>query len=352
MTNYIDPKSKLLKHIDRISQLKTGGNPPPVNVEIDLSNRCNLGCQGCHFAHTHTRGHFGNLANVDTVGDLMDTKMAKQIITDLWLSYVRSITWTGGGEPTLHPDFDEIIKFTKKLGLDQGIYTNGTNIDKKRAELLKSACKWVYVSLDRSNREAYKKYKIADAFEKAIKGIQNLVDAEGKATIGIGFLLSRQSLPDAREMLDLGHELGVDYIQFRPEIEFDNDNPSKAIHDNTWVKEAIQWLDGVKGERRVTVDISRFEMYRNWKGHQYANCYWSKMQTVITPNGKVWTCVNRRGFDGDCIGDLTKQTFSEVWKHAIIKEVDDKCRIMCRGHLANITLDHMMSDRTGHDNFV
>lgn len=351
MNQYIDPKSKLLKHIDRIAQSQTGGTPPPVNVEIDLSNRCNLGCQGCHFAHTHTRGHFGNLANVSTVGDLMPFDLAWKIISELQETGVRSITWTGGGEPTMHPQFDEIISIPTTT--KQGIYTNGTNINQKRAELLKTACEWVYVSLDRSNPEAYKRYKKADIFHKAIEGIENLVKADGKATIGIGFLLSRESLPDAREMLDLGLDLGVDYIQFRPEIEFDMKDPSKTIHDNTWIKEAIQWLDGVKGHHKVSVDISRFEMYRNWSGHGYKICHWANLQWVITPNGKVWTCVNKRGFDGDCIGDLTKETVREVMENKCYNvKVDKNCRIMCRGHLANLTLDHMMSERTGHDDFI
>jgi MoaA/NifB/PqqE/SkfB family radical SAM enzyme len=350
--NYIDPTNKLLKHIDRIAEIQAGGHPAPVNVEIDLSNRCNLGCAGCHFSHTHTRGHFGNVANVSTVGDLMDISLIRKIIVDLWHNGVRSITWTGGGEPTLHPRFDEVIESTHAIGLAQGIYTNGTQITPKRAELMKKSMDWVYVSLDRADRETYKEYKKADAFEKALAGIENLVNADGNATIGVGFLLSRQSLPYARDMLDLGQDLGVDYIQFRPEISFDFDNQSSGPEDNAWIKAAIMWLDGVKGERKVNVDVSRFEMYRNWKGHGYKTCHWSQMQTVITPNGKVWTCVNRRGFEGDCIGDLTQETFAEVWQKSCAKIVDSKCRVMCRGHIPNLTLDHMMKERTGHDNFV
>ena len=55
---YVDARGKLLQHMDRLAVIKTGGSPPPVNVEIDLSNRCSLGCEWCHFAYTHTRGPF------------------------------------------------------------------------------------------------------------------------------------------------------------------------------------------------------------------------------------------------------------------------------------------------------
>ena len=162
--NYINPQSKLLKHIDTIAEIKAGGTPPPVNVEIDLSNRCNLGCKGCHFAHTHTRGHFADDANIERVGDLMETSTALEILRDLHLNNVKSVTWTGGGEPTLHPDFERILEYASRMKLEQGIYTNGTNIDEYRAGFLKKTCKWVYVSLDRADRESYKQYKQADLF--------------------------------------------------------------------------------------------------------------------------------------------------------------------------------------------
>ena len=45
MPQYINPRSKLLQHIDRITALKFGAKQPPVNVEVDLSNRCSLGCE-------------------------------------------------------------------------------------------------------------------------------------------------------------------------------------------------------------------------------------------------------------------------------------------------------------------
>jgi hypothetical protein len=54
VNGYIDPRGKLFGHMDRLAEIRTGKRPPPVNVEVDVSNRCNLGCRGCHFAHLHS----------------------------------------------------------------------------------------------------------------------------------------------------------------------------------------------------------------------------------------------------------------------------------------------------------
>jgi MoaA/NifB/PqqE/SkfB family radical SAM enzyme len=187
MINYIAPRTKVLAHPDKILDLKIGRRPAPINVEWDLSNRCSLGCEWCHFAYTHTRGPLTGKRSKPLEfkpgGDLAQTYMVKDGLEQLKMYGVKSVTWSGGGEPTLHPDFDEIIRSCR---LDQGIYTHGGHIDKSRAALLKNKMTWVYVSLDAANRENYKEQKGVDYFDRAIVGIKRLVESEGKATIGVG----------------------------------------------------------------------------------------------------------------------------------------------------------------------
>jgi len=47
----------------------------------------------------------------------------------------RSITITGGGEPTLYPRFDEFPEFVDVLGYDLGLVTNGLRWGKREGEL-------------------------------------------------------------------------------------------------------------------------------------------------------------------------------------------------------------------------
>lgn len=335
---YIDPAGKLLYHIDRLAEIHDGLKPPPVNVEIDLSNRCNLGCKDCHFAHVHSKGPHARARTHDT-GDLMRTDLAIEILRQLDEARVRSITWTGGGEPMLHPDFMDIIA---ACWIDQGLYTNGTHIDAYKAAVLKNRMSWVYVSLDRHTRESYREYKRTDAFTKAVMGIRHLVRATGLATVGVGFLLDDTCWEDAPDMADLALDLGADYVQFRPMV-----GPSGA-----WINKATGTLAGLTQRKGVILDLSRFDLYRDWGGHGYPRCHWTQLQTVITPDARVWTCVNRRGFDGDCIGDLTTEPFEMIWQRSGAKVVDSNCRVMCRGHIPNLTLDKMMSEQPEHGGFI
>lgn len=355
--DYINPRQKIFFHTDRINDLRTTGNTvAPVNVEIDLSNRCSHGCAWCHFAYTHTRGPLvGKRDKPDGAidgGDLMELDLAYEIIIHLSASGVKSVTWTGGGEPTLHPHFDEIVGVAASWGLDQGLYTHGGHIGVERAALLKEYMTFVYVSLDECTPEAFKASKGVNRFEAVLGGIRNLVAAKGKATVGVGFLLHTGNCDDVDAMVALGKTLGVDYVQFRPIIAYDQAAPNQLVEDTAWVNRAINNLRKHAGDPFVQADPWRFEMYRDWNGHNYQTCNWSAMQTVITPNGKVWRCLNKREHPEALLGDLTTTNFADIWARVGGPcAVDSKCRVMCRGHIANLTLDSIMTEPV-HANFV
>lgn len=354
---YIDPRHKVLHHLDRLLELKTTGKTSaPVNVEIDLSNRCSLGCSWCHFAYTHTRGPLAGKrdkpeGHIDG-GDLMNVDLAFDILRQLQAAGVRSVTWAGGGEPTLHRDFNFIVEWADTIGLQQGLYTHGGHIDQVRAELLKERLLWVYVSLDECTAEKYKQSKGVDGFERATDGIRKLVQAEGDATVGLGFLIHKGNYKDVGRMVLLGESLGVDYVQFRPTVHYNADMPGHVAEDTGWMVDAHNYMVTLAHNPFVNVDLDRFEQYRTWSGHGYETCHWSAMQTVITPNGKVWSCVNKREHAGALLGDLTQESFSDIWqRRGGSCVVDGQCRVMCRGHLPNQTLDAIMQP-VKHEAFI
>lgn len=353
---YIDPKSKLFAHLDTLAAIQRGERPAPRNVEIDLSNRCSLGCQWCHFAYTHTRGPLAGkvskpAGHIDG-GDLMDWQLAVAILEQLQEAGVKSLTITGGGEPTLHPDFDNFVRYAKACMLEVGLYSHGGHINQERADLLKRLCTWAFISLDECTPDAYKASKGVDRFEAATGGIRRLVEAEGKATIGVGFLLHKENFHQVREMVKLGRDLGVDYVQFRPTIHYRQDAPSELAENTDWISWAVGWLQEYAHDPFVIADVERFRQYQRWDGHGYPTCYWSALQTVITPNGKVWRCTNKREHADGYLGDLTEESFADIWARAGGPcSVNSQCRVMCIGSTKNPMLNEIMRERV-HANFI
>lgn len=356
MTQFINPRTKLFQHLDRLQAIKEGGKPPPVNCELMLSNRCDLKCALCHYSYTHTRGPWAGHADKPegaiSSGDLMDFSLACDVLRQLCDAGVKSITWSGGGEPSLHPQFDSIVACAAHLGLEQGIYTHGGHIRGERAAWMRQHFEWIYFSFDAYDVESYKLHKGVNRFDKVCANIRNIVALPGKATIGMGFLLHSGNYQHIYAMQKLGRDLGVDYVQFRPLISYSQDKPSELVEDTSWIDDCAALLQQYAGDSFVIADVDRFRMYQRWAGFTYSTCRWSALQAVITPNGGVWRCTNKMEHPDALLGDLSLESFADIWQRAGgVCGVDSSCRILCRGEIANRTLDTIMSP-AAHVNFV
>lgn len=95
--------------------------PIPYQVLWDLGRRCNYNCTYCWPAvHSNTEKFPSKLAVIN----------ALDMIIDHW-SYGEPIRWNfGGGEPTMHPDFIDILKHLKSRNQWVLVTTNGSRSTK------------------------------------------------------------------------------------------------------------------------------------------------------------------------------------------------------------------------------
>jgi len=82
----------------------------PVSLEINLTNRCNMACAWCIAKYSRDQSDPG-----------IATDMLIERLPEYRRLGGRSVTWTGGGEPTCHRDFLKILCAVQGIGLDQGL---------------------------------------------------------------------------------------------------------------------------------------------------------------------------------------------------------------------------------------
>lgn len=338
---YISPRAKVLAHVDRLVDWRRGLTPAPVTVEWDLSNRCVLGCQACHFAHTHTRGPWVSQDRrlpmaFDPCGDLADHVVVRRGLREMRAAGVQGIVWSGGGEPTTHPDWLSIVEYAASLGLQQGMYTLGGLLNEHTAAKLSSVASWVVVSLDCADATSYAAEKgvPADRFDRACEGVRSL--ANGSAVVGVSFLLHRGNWQHAVAMLTLARSLGASYATFRPAIQFDAAHPAVCLDDTSWITDALPTLSALADEPDVEIDPGRFVAYRDWHGRDYDACKGIQLNATVTPDGRVWLCPQRRGYRDSSLGSLAQESFGTIWARHPGQWTDfAECRVMCRLHTVN-----------------
>ncbi len=354
---YIAPRTKAYAHLDRLAGWQHGQKPAPVTVEWDLSNVCSLGCQFCHFAHTHVAGPWAAQGRdkprgYSDTGRMADVAIVERALSEMALVGVRAIVWSGGGEPTLHPAFGDISDHAHTLGLEQGIYTLGGHLTPELAATLSRTLSWAVVSLDCADAWSYAQEKKVpqSRFFDACHGIQLLT--LGVPVVGASFLLHAGNWSRTAEMLALARSLGATYTTFRPTVETKPSHPSVCDADRSWVTSAEPFLVELAAEQDVEIDVDRFIEYRDWQSHGYSACHGIKLLTQVTPDGRVWVCPNRRGVMGSELGNLTTESFAAIWaKHPGAWTDFADCRVMCRLHLVNASLAPVFAQRK-HEAFV
>jgi len=141
-------------HLDRISALRAGRIPPPVHVHMILSDLCNQNCTFCNYrADEGLSFELFHTPETRNPNRKIPREKALEIIGDCSLMGVKAMHFTGGGEPTVHPNYLELMGYAQGWGIETAIVTNGVKLDVLAPEVQR--LKWIRVSVDAGDAETY-----------------------------------------------------------------------------------------------------------------------------------------------------------------------------------------------------
>lgn len=145
---------------------------PPMMMNIDLTNRCNLNCPIC-FANASATGEVVELS-LEQVRRMLDTACKTDIVQPVCLQYT-------GGEPTVHPQFLEALEEANKWDFAQiQVATNGIKFAHDPEFATKSSqagLNVAYLQFDGVDDEVYQKTRGRPLAELKFKAIDNLYKA-------------------------------------------------------------------------------------------------------------------------------------------------------------------------------
>lgn len=329
-------QGKILGHIDRIAQWKKTGEVVPVQIELGTTNLCNNKCPFC-CGYKDREEHAEKLTKKQVFDLLFDAKTVG----------VKSITFTGDGEPTCHPDWLEFIKYTHELGMDVGLITNGCKDFSEAVPF----CEWIRVSIDAATPETYQKQHGVDLFNQVLNNLEEAIEkkeyCESSCTIGVGFLTCRDSNHEIVDFAKLMAKYDVNYVQYRPLLSVFGSDWFSDDHDT------IQIIYEAKRHNRKVV-FSEAKYKGLIEGHygQTVKCYGWIFETAISADGGIYRCCHYKGIKSQKIGDISKG-FSNEWKR-IKKQafrVLPTCPKFCRHYSNNRPMEDVMKTKE-HWNFI
>lgn len=301
-------KLKLLLNNEKVSSILDVRNKIkkmdelfPISIEMHLTDNCNLNCQWC--TDKVLRKNKATL----------DMHIIEKLFREFW-RHGTGVTLEGGGEPTLHPDFREIVEMGRQSGIDMGLITNGiVDISDSVGNL-----KWVRVSLDSSMAEEYIREKGVDCFEHVLENLKKVSTMRDSAQtfVGVGYVLTTRNQSNLVELVKRLNYAGVDYLYLRPVEEAPDITPS--LENLLMIRKQ---LADITANMRIKYMLPIND--RVVDQNAGLPCISHSLSSIIHANGEVALCEKRRE-NGIILGNVYEKSFEEIWVSPYRERISQK----------------------------
>ena len=361
MEPYANNKASL--HLNQLIQLRENKQPYPVHVQLIVSDYCN---QDCSFCAYRMSGYSSNelFKIIDDNGNVNNNPRRmipwlklQEVVEDCEKMGVRAIQITGGGEPTLHPNFNELCEMILSKNIDLALVSNGLLLNQKRADIIARAT-WTRISVDAGTPETYsnirnvpkKEYEIVEKNVRYLTSIPNR-----QATVGIGFVITKENYKEIAQAMQQFKSWGVDNVRLSAVFQNDEERFYDGIHD-----EVVKQI-----ETTSCLNDDKFKVINNFNSRyadleqgtpDYHKCGYMNFTTYIGGDQHVYTCcVNAYNKKGQ-IGSIKEMSFKDLWdsqhKQEFFGNFDAKNCTRCMFNDKNRAINQLLVDPQSHDNFV
>ena len=349
---------KIFHHREALDAMAAREYTPPIHVQLVLSDLCN---QDCGFCAYRMSGYTSNelFGRPDKNGRTNPNRMieygkAVEIIADCHRLGTKAIQFTGGGEPTVHPNHEMLFQECMDRDMDLALVTNGVKLHGSLLRTLMGAA-WIRVSIDAGTAETYGSIRRVNpsVFNKVWENVSNLVSMRDNGLIiGIGFVVTKENWQEVLLCTQKAKEAGVDNIRISAIFQ------SEGIdYFDGWLHEAADLCHKASEE-----STPEFRVFNNFSSRvddllqespDYEFCGLQNVQTYIGGDLNLYRCCvtsyNPRGL----IGSLKNQTFYELWhSKELNKGFDARGCPRCMYNDKNRTILYAINSEAMHRNFV
>ena len=289
----------------------------PLQIGLNLTNGCNIYCLHC------------SRANASTEDATEFMKNWRQIIDSVLDCGVIQIFLTGG-EPTLHPEIIEIIKYVKSKKIKMALLTNGLKINESLIDVLQEcftdSYDFVHFSLDALGDE-YEKIRIGADFATVDSNLKKLTSK--KINVHVVTTVSETNIDQLYDIYRYCVDNNVSGLRFIP-IFLRNKSPHVIPSDEKSIKvfsnilkhkkETSSPLKLLSSPNRSVYPFSRWLSKNNSEiKHLFPTdkfvCPATITSCEISPEGYVYPCSY---FDHPDFysGNIFDENIATIWKRA------------------------------------
>jgi MoaA/NifB/PqqE/SkfB family radical SAM enzyme len=292
--------------------LEEKGTLPPLQIRIKPTNICKHNCWYCAYKAENLQ-----LGKDMQERDNIPKEKMMQIIDDCASMGVRSITFSGGGDPFHYPYLEDTLLHLKDTSIKFATLTHGALLKGNVAKLFKKYGSWVRISIDGYDDESYAKYrgvKVGE-FSKVIQNMKDFVQLEGNCILGIVIVIDKQNYTKVYEMAKMFYEIGVNNIKMSPCIVSNEGKVTNDYHKEIYDQVKEQILKVKQDFASEAFEI--FDAYHKIEEKftkEYEYCPYIQICPVIGADCNLYACHDKAyNLDSGVIASLKEKSLKEVW---------------------------------------
>jgi radical SAM protein with 4Fe4S-binding SPASM domain len=263
----------------------------PISLSIEPTTSCNLRCPECP----------SGLRSFTRPTGMLDLTFYHKIIDEQSRSLSYLLLYFQG-EPFLHQNFVQMIRYAAQKGIYTATSTNAHYFtDDMARETIQSGLDRLIISIDGTTQDVYEQYRIGGSLEKVIDGTKKLVFWKKKLKsptphLIFQFLVVKPNEHQIADVQKMAREVGVDEVKLKTAQLYDYENGNELMPTNE--------------------QYSRYKQHGgtySLKNRLYNHCWKMWHSSVITWDGTVVPCC----FDKDAsyaLGSLEENTFTDIWQ--------------------------------------
>jgi MoaA/NifB/PqqE/SkfB family radical SAM enzyme len=251
---------KFLRHPKQLTSARKRTGHTVISTHISPTAACDLSCSYCAYSERDQSQQIDLAVMQDYVEKLMSRGLT-------------SVLLSGGGEPTLHPDFNEFVDWMADRRLKIGLITNGVNSERVDCW---SRFEWVRVSIN-----------IFPNWQERINVPHDQM--RDGAALGCSFVYVNQTVGELAAAANLAEDLGAEYMRLA--VNFLGDAQTRA-RQSAILEDKISDLRGVS--------IARSDL----RAPQCDRCRIAYFRPMLaeTSGGTVYSCWQRSLPGSGCAG--------------------------------------------------
>jgi len=253
--SYTSNNTKLLKHLDILKGLQEG-KVNPIMIHLAITNVCNLNCSFCCFKNRNKK-------------DKLSIKQVIKVLDSFKLLGVKALEITGGGEPLLHPNINEIIDYAFSVGYKIGICSNGKDLEKVKLENWNKV-EWIRLGMYGFDQDYIPKISV-------FKGTNVKVSGAYVWDKNISSFLTFHQMINFVEENKIPTRIAVNAIK-----------PVKEIEED--MQEVTKWFKTIKQDFSYVGNYAFLSDFNLKLNRRNSNCYMHLIKPFIFTDGFVYVC--------------------------------------------------------------